>query len=408
MPAIKLTESIHWIGVNDRTTDLFEGIWPINDVGVSYNSYIISNEKIALIDLAKGISTDDYLTQVEEIVDPSKIDYIVINHVEPDHTGLIKIMSRLAPEAIFVGTAKGKEMIANFYHLEDGKNIKWKIVSSGDEINLGTTTLVFYEAPYVHWPETMVTYDTTSKVLFSCDAFGSYGALGGKIFDDEVSENEMDFFEEEALRYYANIVAKFSRFVTKAINSLSGLDISMIAPSHGLIWRKNPQRIVELYTKWAEYGDNPSSLEVGITIVFASMYGNTNKMMNAIAQGIGKTGIPLKIFDASRTHVSYILPYLWKYKGVIIGSPTYEVKLFPPMAYVLDMALRKRILNKKFCAFFGSYGWNDGAKRDFIEYARKLKWSILDDFEFIGGPSKEDLKKGEEIGEKFAKEILNS
>ncbi|MHA2303783.1 MAG: FprA family A-type flavoprotein [Candidatus Hodarchaeales archaeon] len=405
MPAIKLTENIHWIGVNDRTTDLFEGIWPINDVGVSYNSYIIRGKKTALIDLAKGISTDDYLTQVEEIIDPSEINYIIINHVEPDHTGLIKIMSKLAPEATFVGTAKAKEMIANFYQLEDTKNIKWRTVSSGDEINIGDSTLVFYDAPYVHWPETMITYDKKSRILFSCDAFGSYGALGGKIFDDEVSEIEKEFFEEEALRYYANIVAKFSRFVIKAINSLSGLDISMIAPSHGLIWRKNPQRIVDLYMKWSQYAEDPSNLEKGITLIFASMYGNTNKMMNAIAQGIGKTGIPMKIFDASRTHVSYILPYLWKYKGVIIGSPTYEVKLFPPMAFVLDMALRKRIFNKK-AAFFGSYGWNDGAKRDFVSYAEKLKWSLLEDFEFIGGPTEEDLKKGEKLGERIAKEIL--
>ncbi|MHA2073010.1 MAG: FprA family A-type flavoprotein [Candidatus Hodarchaeales archaeon] len=405
MPAIKLTENIHWIGVNDRTTDLFEGIWPINDVGVSYNSYIIRGKKTALIDLAKGISTDDYLTQVEEIIDPSEINYIIINHVEPDHTGLIKIMSKLAPEATFVGTAKAKEMIANFYQLEDTKNIKWRTVSSGDEINIGDSTLVFYDAPYVHWPETMITYDKKSRILFSCDAFGSYGALGGKIFDDEVSEIEKEFFEEESLRYYANIVAKFSRFVIKAINSLSGLDISMIAPSHGLIWRKNPQRIVDLYMKWSQYAEDPSNLEKGITLIFASMYGNTNKMMNAIAQGIGKTGIPMKIFDASRTHVSYILPYLWKYKGVIIGSPTYEVKLFPPMAYVLDMALRKRIFNKK-AAFFGSYGWNDGAKRDFVSYAEKLKWSLLEDFEFIGGPTEEDLKKGEKLGERIAKEIL--
>jgi flavorubredoxin len=405
LPAIKLTENIHWIGVNDRTTDLFEGIWPINDVGVSYNSYIIRGKKTALIDLAKGISTDDYLTQVEEIIDPSEINYIIINHVEPDHTGLIKIMSKLAPEATFVGTAKAKEMIANFYQLEDTKNIKWRTVSSGDEINIGDSTLVFYDAPYVHWPETMITYDKKSRILFSCDAFGSYGALGGKIFDDEVSEIEKEFFEEEALRYYANIVAKFSRFVIKAINSLSGLDISMIAPSHGLIWRKNPQRIVDLYMKWSQYAEDPSNLEKGITLIFASMYGNTNKMMNAIAQGIGKTGIPMKIFDASRTHVSYILPYLWKYKGVIIGSPTYEVKLFPPMAFVLDMALRKRIFNKK-AAFFGSYGWNDGAKRDFVSYAEKLKWSLLEDFEFIGGPTEEDLKKGEKLGERIAKEIL--
>lgn len=407
MPAIELNKNIYWIGVNDRTTDLFEGIWPIDDVGVSYNSYLIKSNKVALIDLAKGISTDDYLTQVISVVDPSEIDFIIINHVEPDHTGLIKIMSRLAPDATFVGTSKAKDMIENYYQLKAGKNIKWKTVASGDEIDLGTTTLVFYEAPFVHWPETMVTYDKNSQILFSCDAFGSYGALGGKIFDDEVSEDELNSFEEESLRYYSNIVAKFSRFVIKAINAIEGLEISMIAPSHGLIWRKNPKRIVDLYTKWAEYGDDPSSLDVGITLVFASMYGNTNKMMNAIAQGIGKTGIPLKIFDAARTHVSYILPYLWKNKGVVIGTPTYENKIFPPIAYVLDMALRKRIFNKK-AVFFGSYGWNDGAKREFIEIAKKLKWSIDDDFEFIGGPSEEDLKKGEELGEKVAIEMMKS
>jgi flavorubredoxin len=406
LPAIELIKNVYWIGVNDRTTDLFEGIWPIDDVGVSYNSYLIKSNKVALIDLAKGISTDDYLTQVISVVDPAEIDFIIINHVEPDHTGLIKIMCRLAPDATFVGTSKAKDMIENYYQLKAGKNIKWKIVSSGDEIDLGTTTLVFYEAPFVHWPETMVTYDKKSQILFSCDAFGSYGALGGKIFDDEVSDDELNSFEEEALRYYANIVAKFSRFVIKAINAIEGLDISMIAPSHGLIWRKNPKRIVDLYRKWAKYEEDASNLEVGITLVFASMYGNTNKMMNAIAQGIGKTGVPLKIFDASRTHVSYILPYLWKYKSVIIGSPTYEVKLFPPMAYVLDMAIRKRIFNRK-TAYFGSYGWNDGGKRDFIALADKLKWTILDEFEFIGGPSEVDLKKGEEFGEKFAKEILS-
>ncbi|MHA2247487.1 MAG: FprA family A-type flavoprotein [Candidatus Hodarchaeales archaeon] len=407
MPAIKLNEKIFWIGVNDRTTDLFEGLWPINDVGVSYNSYIIRGEKIALIDLAKGIKTDDYLSQVEEVVEPSKIDYIIINHVEPDHTGLIKIMAKLAPNAIFVGTEKAKNMIADFYQLEDTKNIKWKVVTNGDEINLGSHhQLVFYEAPFVHWPETMVTYEKNSKILFSCDAFGSYGALSGKIFDDDKGVDQ-NFYCEEALRYYTNIVAKFSRFVIKAINSLEGLEISMIAPSHGLVWRKNPERIVELYKRWAEYAEDPTGGETGITLVYASMYGNTNKMMNAIAQGIGKTGIPLKIFDAARTHVSYILPYLWRYKGIIIGSPTYEVNLFPPMAYVLDMAVRKRIVRKK-AVFFGSYGWNDGAKRDFEKIAEKLKWSTLETFDFIGGPSEEDLKKGEELGERIAKLIMSS
>ncbi|MFX0170620.1 MAG: FprA family A-type flavoprotein [Candidatus Hodarchaeota archaeon] len=392
MTCIEISPKIYWNGLNDRTSDLFEGLWPITQEGVTYNSYIINDDKVTLIDLVKGIKTDEFLTQIEEVVDPAKVEYIVINHMEPDHTGMIKTMQKVVPHATFIGTDKTKKMLEDYYQLD----MKFQEVKSGDEISLGYHTLVFYETPFVHWPETMVTYEKISKILFSCDAFGSYGAFTGSIFDDEYEDRA--FYIKEALRYYSNIVAKFSRFVLKAIDKIKELEIKIIAPSHGLVWR-NPTEIVELYKKWAEYGSQPS--EKGITLLYGSMYGNTAKIMESVAQGVSKIGLPIQIFDVARTHVSYILPYLWKYRGILIGVPTYETKLFPPMAYVLKMAEYKRVQHKK-VARFGSYGWSGGAQRDLEIRLTKLKWDFWDVFEFQGGPTTEDLKKGKEFGMKFA------
>ncbi|MHA1443431.1 MAG: FprA family A-type flavoprotein [Candidatus Hodarchaeales archaeon] len=378
MVCIQIKPNIYWNGLNDRTTDLFEGIWPISKEGVSYNSYIIVDDKVALIDLVKGIKTDDFLSQIEEVVDPSTVDYVIINHMEPDHTGMIKTMRKVAPNVTLVGSAKTQEMLKNYYQIDTN----FMVVKTGDTIKLGTHELVFYDIPWVHWPETIATYEKKSKILFSCDAFGSYGALGGSIFSDEYED--LNFYKEEALRYYANIVAKFSRFVLKAIESLKDLDIQIIAPSHGLIWR-NPKEIVDLYFKWATYGQKPA--ELGVTLLYASMY-----------------GIPVKIFDVARTHVSYILPYLWKYQGIMIGTPTYETKLFPPMAYALDMATSKRMIRKE-VARFGSYGWSGGAQRDLEARVEKLKWNLFDTYEFCGGPTPEDFEKGVELGRLFAKHM---
>jgi len=392
---IEIKPNIYWNGLNDRTTDLFEGIWPISKEGVSYNSYIIVDDKVALIDLVKGIKTDDFLSQIEEVVDPSTVDFVIINHMEPDHTGMIKTMRKVAPNVTLVGSAKTQKMLKDYYQIDTN----FMVVKTGDTIKLGTHELVFYDMPWVHWPETIATYEKKSKILFSCDAFGSYGALGGSIFSDEYED--LNFYKEEALRYYANIVAKFSRFVLKAIESLKDLDIQIIAPSHGLIWR-NPKEIVDLYYKWATYSQKPA--ELGVTLLYASMYGNTEKMMGAVVQGLSREGIPVKIFDVARTHVSYILPYLWKYQGVMIGTPTYETKLFPPMAYVLGMAVYKRIMRKE-VARFGSYGWSGGAQRDLEARVEKLKWNLFDTFEFCGGPTPEDFQKGEELGKMFAKHL---
>jgi anaerobic nitric oxide reductase flavorubredoxin len=399
MPPVQIRPDIHWIGVNDRTTDLFEGLWPITQEGVSYNTYLISDEKKAIIDLAKSLKTDEFFGQIDQITDIGNLDYVIMNHLEPDHTGVVRTIRRVAPNVTIVCTPKCRDMLKAFYGITE--NVQ--VVEDGDTLDLGTHTLRFFHAPMVHWPETMVTYEVDNQILFSCDAFGGYGALRGTIFDDECTAPA--WYERESLRYYVNIVALFSRPVLRAIDKLSGIPISVIAPSHGLIWRKDPMRIVTLYKKWAEYATGPT--EPGVTLIYGSMYGNTEQMMNAVAQGISEEGLPVSIFDVAHTHVSYILPSMWTQRGVMVGAPTYEGGLFPLVEQVIEMADHKKIQNKV-AARFGSYGWSGGAQRRFEQLAESLKWQVVDTFEFVGGASDEELEQGKAFGARFARTVQDS
>ncbi|HEX9949481.1 MAG TPA: FprA family A-type flavoprotein [Thermodesulfobacteriota bacterium] len=396
MAAIEIKPDVYWIGVNDRTSDLFEGLWPITQEGISYNAYFINDEHKAIIDLTKSFKADEFFTQIDEIADISQLDYIILNHMEPDHTGVVTLIRKLAPRATILGTEKTVQMLKAFFGITE----KVQAVKDGQTLSLGKRTLQFFYTPFVHWPETMMTYETSHGILFSCDGFGGYGALRGAIFDDQCKEP--DFYQREALRYYANIVARFSRNVLNAIDKLKAISLSIVAPSHGLIWRDKPGRIIELYEQWARYATGTA--EAGVTLIYGSMYGNTEAMMNAVAQGISRTGIPLEIFDAARTHASYILPCLWTKQGVVIGAPTYETTLYPPVAHVLDIAVHKGVRNKK-AALFGSYGWSGGAQGEIKRIIEPAKWEVVDAFEFIGAPTKEDLKRGEEFGAAFAERI---
>lgn len=396
MPSVEIKRGVYWIGVNDRTTDLFEGLWPITQEGVSYNAYLIHDEKKVIIDLAKAFKSEEFFDNIAEIVNPSDIDYLIVNHMEPDHSGILNTFRRINPGVTILGSSKTKKMLEDFYGITD--NVR--TVEDGETLALGKRTLQFFSTPFVHWPETMMTYDNSDRILFSCDAFGGYGALRGAIFDDECKD--LDFYKKEALRYYVNIVAKFSNPVLKAIEKLADVPLEIIAPSHGLIWRRQPQIIVELYKKWAEYAAGKTEPE--ITLIYGSMYGNTEKMMNAVAHGIAQVGIPFEIFDVTRTHVSYILPSLWTKQGIVVGVPTYEGMLFPPMAQVLEMAALKRVLNKT-AAVFGSYGWSGGALKHFQKIIENVKWKCVDSMEFAGGPTEKDLKRGEAFGTQFADKI---
>jgi flavorubredoxin len=396
---IEITPGVHWIGVNDRTTDLFEGMWPISGDGVSYNSYLIKDDKPAVIDLAKAIKGEDLLRRINSLVDVSTLEYIVLNHMEPDHTGVLKQFAKLAPQATFLCTEKARPLLEAFYGITD----RIRIVKDGETVSLGGRELKFFETPLVHWPETMMTWVMPEKILFSCDGFGGYGALDGAVFDDEYES--VAYYEREAERYFGNIVAKYSRMVLRAIDKLSALPIAVIAPSHGLIWRKNPGRIVELYKRWSEYAVGPAQPEV--TLLYGTMYGATETMMNAVARGIASAGVPLKVFDVAHTHISYILPALNSGRAVMVGAPTYEGQLYPVMAAALAVVDVKHVTGRK-AAYFGSYGWSGGGQAMFKKLVEGLQWEILDKFVFQGNPTPDSLAAGEAFGAKFARAIQSS
>ncbi len=396
MPGVEIKPGIYWVGVNDRTTDLFEGLWPIAREGVSYNAYLVKGEKTALIDLAKDFKLNALLDQIAELTDPTQLDYVVINHMEPDHTGVLGIFHRLAPKAQFLVSAKAKPMLEAYYHITDNVHV----VQDGEELDLGTHRLKFIYTPFVHWPETMMTYEMTQQVLFSCDGFGGYGALQGGIFDDQYPD--LSFYEREALRYYVTIVARYANPVQKALSLLERYPLSVVAPSHGLVWRSQPQRIVDLYRTWASYAKGPG--DVGVTLLMGTMYGNTERVAQAVAEGVARAGVPVDVFDVRHVEAAYYLPYLYLRRGVIVGAPTYEGHLFPPMMDALHMAEAKRIENRK-AAYFGSYGWSGGAITDFKKMAETLKWEVVEAWHFHGGATAALLKEAEAFGYRFAEAL---
>ncbi len=396
MRPIEIRPGIFWVGINDRVTSLFEGLWPVEEEGVSYNSYLIKDEKSALIDLSKEILSDDYLQQLSEIIDLKDLDMIIINHMEPDHSGALLRLRQLAPQAVIMGMPKAIQMLEDFYGLTEGV----QPLSNNQTLSLGKTTLKFIYTPFVHWPETMMTYAVEEKILFSCDAFGSYGALDSGLFDDTCTD--IAFYEAEALRYYANIVAAFSKSVLRAIDKLADVPVDIVAPSHGLVWRKDPQRIIQLYQEWADYYHKPA--EPGVTALFGTMYRNTEHMLNAVLEGIAKERVPVEVFDVRKTHISYILPALWANRGVLVGAPTYEGGMFPPMMDALMMADLKRV-NLKTAAYFGSYAWSGGARREFETLAEKMNWTVLNSLDFVGGPKSFDLDRARSLGVQLAKAV---
>jgi anaerobic nitric oxide reductase flavorubredoxin len=396
MLPIQIKPGIHWIGMNDRSTELFEGLWPIRQEGISYNSYLIDDEKKALIDLSTEKLSGALISQIQSFFDVSKLDFIIINHIEPDHSGALQNLLHIVPQVTILGTQKTREMLKNFYGITE--NVR--VVSDGETLSLGKHQLCFIATPFVHWPETMMTLETTEDILFSCDGFGGYGALPGVIFDDEIAN--LQWYETEATRYFVNIISTFCKPVRNAIAKVSEFPIAIIAPSHGLVWRKDPQRIVRLYQKLVNCAFGPADL--GITLIYSSMYGNTERMMEVIAQGIADEKVPLSIYNATSTHTSYIMPALWSQLGVMIGSPTYEGGLFPGLAPVIKLASAKHIQNKV-AARFGSFAWNSGVQREFESLTAELKWELAGKLDFAGAPSAEDLVKGRSFGAEFAKTI---
>lgn len=382
MKPTALTNDITWIGVNDTQTRLFEGLWSIEKEGISYNSYLIKDDKSTLIDLCKDASGDLLIENIRACMDPQQLTYLVINHMEPDHSGAIRSLLEIAPDIIFLGSEKTRAMLAAFFDIHD--NVR--VVTDGETLALGKHTLRFLSTPMVHWPETIMTYEESSGILFSCDGFGGYGKLEHGIFDDQ--QPDLPFFEQESLRYFSNIVAAFGKPVLKAAQKITPLDIQMVAPSHGLIWRHDPQYILERYIQWSKMATEPSAQK--ICILVGSMYGNTAAVLPAIQQSLNEKAFPFECLDVTQTPISYLLPALLTSSGVVVCAPTYEGGLFPTMEFVLEMVDKKRIQNRK-AIFIGSYGWGGGAMRFMNQQCEKLHWDMLDSLEFQGQASAQDL-----------------
>src|SRR6056297_1474733 len=387
MKAVKITEGIYCLPVNLESYKLFEGMWPMPN-GISINSYIVQGEKTALIDLLEDVGTKpaDFDAEMASIgISAKDIDYLILNHMEPDHTSWLPVFHARNPDMKIILTSKAKQLLKDFCGIEN--NVE--VIKDGDSLDLGKgKVLTFYETPNIHWPETMMTYESSSGTLFSCDAFGPYGTLNDVYFDDQLSTSQHDFFINEALRYYANIVSSFSTFVSKGIPRLSTLDIKVIAPSHGIIWRENPEAIIDSYSRFAGYLNGPA--EAKVTVIWSSMYGNTEKLVNSIVQGVRSAGLPVHVHRVPDDHVGLILASAWKSSGIILGMPTYEYEMFPPMAWVLDMFRRKKIWNKKVLRF-GSAGWSGGAQRELDHLTEKLKWEFIDPIEWKGAPTDVEL-----------------
>lgn len=393
---IELTDKVYWLGFNDRRKHKFENQWPL-EKGVTYNAYLIDDEKTALIDTAEAPFAGDLVEWIEELLNGKTLDYLIINHMEPDHSGAIKDVISAYPNITIVGNRQTQPILDGFYSITEN----FVTIKDGDTLELGKHTLQFFTIPMVHWPESMVTYDQTDKILFSNDSFGSFGTLNGGIFDDEIDLNT-NCFNEEIRRYYSNIVGKYGNQVQKALAKLSTIEIKMIAPAHGLIWRSQIPYIIERYNKWSKMEG-----EAGVVIVFGSMYGNTEKMADYIARFLVEEGVRnIVVHDSSKTHSSHIINDIWKYKSVILGSCAYNGGIFPPMAHLMS-DLEHYGLKSRFLSVFGSASWGGGGVRAIKKFAENIKWEIVgEEVEARCSPKKDDIEKCKEIAKAVAQKIL--
>ena len=364
MIKVNLAENIYFLGYNDRRTHLFENIWPIPH-GISYNSYLLVDEKIALVDTVERSFIDEYLDNIEEIIGDRPVDYLIINHMEPDHSGALKALVQKYPNITLVGNKKTFAFVESFYMVPE--NVL--VVHDDHKLDLGKLKIQFQTIPMVHWPETMVAFEETNKIVFSGDAFGSYGTLDGGVFDDEVN---LDFYEIEVMRYFTNIVGKYCPHTQRAIQKLAPLDIKMIAATHGPIWRNDLNWILTRYNKWSSY-----DLDKGVVIVYGSMYGNTQRMAEVIARRIAERGIKnIRVYDASKTHSSYIINDIFKYKGFIVGSAAYNNAMFPNVEILLS-TIEHMAPKNHYLGVFGNYLWNGGGVKNLMTFAETIKWELV-------------------------------
>ena len=377
---MELKGNVHYVGVNDRNKTLFENLWPL-PYGVSYNSYLIADDDaVVLVDTVDVAFFEVYLKKIRAVIGDRKIDYLIINHMEPDHSGSISLIKQYYPDIVLVGNKKTFDMVDGYY----GVGGERKVVAEGDSLKVGRHDLHFYLIPMVHWPETMVTFDSTDGILFSGDAFGCFGALNGGCIDKNINT---EIYMGEMRRYYSNIVGKFGNPVQKALQKCSGLDIKMICSTHGPVWEEKIAEVVAMYDKLSRY-----EAEEGVVIAYGTMYGNTEQMAEAIAEELSAQGIKnIVMHNVSKTPHSFILADIFRYKALIVGCTTYNMHLYPEMEALLSKVAARDMKNR-LIGYFGSFTWASAAVKKLGEYATQLK------FEVVGNPveMKQSMSAGSE------------
>lgn len=393
---MELKGNVHYVGVNDRNKTLFENLWPL-PYGVSYNSYLIADDDaVVLVDTVDVAFFEVYLKKIRAVIGDRKIDYLIINHMEPDHSGSISLIKQYYPDIVLVGNKKTFDMVDGYY----GVGGERKVVAEGDSLKVGRHDLHFYFIPMVHWPETMVTFDSTDGILFSGDAFGCFGALNGAFLDAKMN---CDIYWDEMRRYYSNIVGKYGVPVQQALKKLAGVQIHYICSTHGPVWHEHIERVLAIYNSLSLYNGEP-----GLVICYGSMYGNTERAAEVIARAASEAGVKnIVMHDVSRSNHSYILSDIFKYNALVLGAPTYNNGLYPQMESLLSEISGRNMKNRKL-GIFGSCTWAGQAVKKIKEWNETKA-----NFELVGEPaeikqslSEETRQACEALGKAMAESIL--
>jgi flavorubredoxin len=392
MVKTQIAENVFWVGVVDWNLRDFHGF--TTSRGTTYNSYLIQDEKTVLIDTVKYNFSNELLQNIQEITDLEKIDYIIINHVEKDHSSSLPAIAKAAKNATIIASPRGKEAIIAHY----GSDFNIVTVKTGDSLKIGKRTLQFVEAPMLHWPDSMFTYIAEDKILMPNDAFGQHLATSQR-FDDEVDQH---ILMEEAAKYYANILMALGPLITRKIQEVvqMGITPQIIAPSHGIIWRSNPTKIIQTYLDWSE-----GKSKQKIVIVYDTMWESTDKMARAIAQGAASEGVDVKVLRLRASDNTEAATEILDAKAVLVGSPTINNQMFPTIASFLTniTGLRPR---GKLWGFFGSFGWGGGAVRGMAEMAKKAGFEVQEPgIEVKYVPDETALKNCFSFGKQIALEI---
>ncbi len=394
----KVAEDIYWIGGSDRRLALFENLFPIPR-GVAYNSYLIMDEKTVVMDTADASITRQFIENIAHVLNGRPLDYLVVNHMEPDHCANIEELLVRYPEMKIVGNVKTHNMIRQFYDADlEGKTIT---VKEGDTLSLGKRTLHFFFAPMVHWPEVMVAWEETDKILFSADAFGSFGALNGNIFNDEVNFDR-DWLAD-ARRYYTNIVGKYGPQVQNALKKLSALEIQMICPLHGPIWRNDLGYLLDKYDKWSRYEPEDKA----VVIMYASMYGNTENAANVLAAELAEAGVKnIAMYDVSSTHVSELIAEVFRCSHLVLAAPTYNNGIYPAMLNFLHDMKALNVQNRT-VALLENGSWAPTSAKQVRALLEEMKgMEILEPVVTVKSSLKEDsLNSIKELADAIVKSL---